>query len=56
MHLASGWLRDDRLTVGQAAARLGYDSEALFSRAFKRYAGVPPSSLRRTEGSTAARP
>lgn len=55
MHLASGWLRDDRLTVAQAAARLGYDSEASFSRAFKRHAGVPPSSLRRDGADASAR-
>jgi AraC-like DNA-binding protein len=36
MHLARGWLRKDRLTVAQVAARLGYESEAAFSRAFKR--------------------
>jgi AraC-like DNA-binding protein len=47
MHLAGMWLRNDRLTVAQAAAKLGYDSEASFSRAFKRYVGVPPSALRR---------
>ncbi|WP_394826349.1 AraC family transcriptional regulator [Pendulispora albinea] len=47
MHVASGWLRSERLTVSEAASRLGYDSEASFSRAFKRVLGVPPSELRR---------
>ena len=47
MHLASAWLRNDRLTVAQVASRLGYESEASFSRAFKRSMGVPPSTLRR---------
>jgi AraC-like DNA-binding protein len=47
MHLASVWLRNERLTVGETATRLGYDSEASFSRAFKRFRGVPPSALRR---------
>jgi AraC-like DNA-binding protein len=47
MHLASRWLRNDRLTVAETATRLGYDSEASFSRAFKRFVGVPPSALRR---------
>jgi AraC-like DNA-binding protein len=47
MHLASVWLRHDRLTVGEVAGRLGYESEASFSRAFKRLLGVPPSALRR---------
>ena len=46
MHLARGWLRKDRLTVAEVAARLGYESEAAFSRAFKRYSGQPPSALR----------
>jgi AraC-like DNA-binding protein len=49
MHLASVWLEDDRLTVSEAAARLGYESEASFSRAFKRFVGRPPSALRRRE-------
>lgn len=47
MHLASAWLRGDHLTVGEVAARLGYESEPSFSRAFKRVVGVPPSALRR---------
>lgn len=53
MHLASVWLRKDRLTVGQTAAKLGYESEASFSRAFKRFIGVPPSELRRTDRAAA---
>ncbi len=47
MHLASAWLRNGRLTVAAVAARLGYESEASFSRAFKRLSGAPPSALRR---------
>ncbi|WP_394837648.1 AraC family transcriptional regulator [Pendulispora rubella] len=47
MHLASSWLRNDRVTVAEAAMRLGYESEAAFSRAFKRFTGVPPSAMRR---------
>lgn len=50
MHLACGWLRRDRTSVAEAAARLGYGSEAAFSRAFKRYAGRPPSAMRRQGG------
>jgi AraC-like DNA-binding protein len=46
VHVASGWLRSDRVTVAEAADRLGYDSEAAFSRAFKRISGVAPSTLR----------
>jgi AraC-like DNA-binding protein len=49
MHVASGWLRNERLSVAEVAERLGYESEASFSRAFKRHVGVPPSALRRVE-------
>jgi AraC-like DNA-binding protein len=49
MHLASVWLRNERRTVSEVAARLGYESEASFSRAFKRSSGVPPSTLRRRD-------
>ena len=48
MHLATRWLASERLSIGEVAARLGYDSEAAFSRAFKRIVGMPPSGLRRT--------
>ncbi len=47
MHLASLWLGRDRLSVSEAATRLGYESGAAFSRAFKRLRGVPPSAMRR---------
>jgi AraC-like DNA-binding protein len=47
MHVASGWLENERASVGEVASRLGYESEAAFSRAFKRFVGVPPSTLRR---------
>jgi AraC-like DNA-binding protein len=46
MHLAATWLRSDRLTVADVASRLGYESEASFSRAFKRFMGAPPSTFR----------
>jgi AraC-like DNA-binding protein len=47
MHLAGTWLRQERLTVSEVATRLGYESEAAFSRAFKRVMGSPPSAFRR---------
>jgi AraC-like DNA-binding protein len=47
MNIARAWLHDDQLTVSETAAKLGYDSEAAFSRAFKRWSGVPPSDVRR---------
>ena len=40
-----------RVTV--AAERLGYDSEASFSRAFKRIMGMPPSAVRAQEAGVA---
>lgn len=46
MHLAIDLLREERLTVAQVAARLGYGSEAAFSRAFKRVTGRSPSTSR----------
>jgi AraC-like DNA-binding protein len=42
MHLASTWLSEEGVTVAQAAQRLGYESEASFSRAFKRETGRRP--------------
>jgi len=47
MHLALSALRDERVTVAELANRLGYRSEAAFSRAFKRVVGVPPGAVRR---------
>jgi len=55
MHVASGWLRNERLMVAEVAERLGYESEASFSRAFKRHLSVPPSALRRAVQSRADR-
>lgn len=46
MQLALRWLTRERLSIGELAARLGYDSEAAFSRAFKRIIGKPPAELR----------
>lgn len=49
MHTALSWLQDGEFTVAQLASRLGYRSEAAFSRAFKRIIGVAPGSVRRVE-------
>jgi AraC-like DNA-binding protein len=47
MHLASRRLEDPQISIGQAAAEVGYESEAAFSRAFKKHVGVPPGTWRR---------
>lgn len=46
MHVAFELLRDGDTTVAATAAQVGYDSEAAFSRAFKRVTGTTPSSAR----------
>jgi AraC-like DNA-binding protein len=51
MHLALTCLRQEDVDIGQLAARVGYQSESAFSRAFKRYVGMPPGAVR---GSTTA--
>jgi AraC-like DNA-binding protein len=47
MHVATTWLREEEATVAELASRLGYQSEAAFSRAFKRVVGASPGSVRR---------
>ncbi|MGX9178960.1 AraC family transcriptional regulator [Mesorhizobium sp. BHbdii] len=47
MREAKRLLLDPSLTIPAIAARLGYASEAAFSRAFKRTTGNPPGQLRR---------
>lgn len=48
MHLALTWLKEDDAALGEMAARIGYRSEAAFSRAFKRFMGVSPGAARRS--------
>ena len=47
MHAAVTWLREGDATLGELALRLGYQSEAAFSRAFKRFMGLSPGAVRR---------
>lgn len=47
IRLATVWIESARMTVSEAASRLGYASDAAFSRAFKRVTGTPPSDIRR---------
>ncbi|AUG10898.1 AraC family transcriptional regulator [Pseudomonas sp. S09G 359] len=46
MRLASQWLTLERLPIEEVAQRLGYTSQAAFSRAFKRITGQPPGASR----------
>jgi AraC-like DNA-binding protein len=47
MHVAMTWLKEDDAGLADLAGRLGYQSEAAFSRAFKRFIGVAPGAVRR---------
>jgi AraC-like DNA-binding protein len=49
MQVASGLLRDTNAKVVDVALDVGYESEAAFSRAFKRVVGVGPSEWRRNQ-------
>jgi AraC-like DNA-binding protein len=46
MHLARRILRESNIGIAQLALRVGYESEAAFSRAFRRAVGVPPATWR----------
>lgn len=52
MLLAGQWLAQDTLSVQSVAQRLGYTSQAAFSRAFKRVTGRPPGSSRDARAQT----
>ena len=57
MHYLANWriqlgarlLRESNRTVATIALDVGYDSEAAFSRAFKRMVGMPPAAWRRKQ-------
>ncbi|WP_445323931.1 AraC family transcriptional regulator [Pseudomonas sp. EA_35y_Pfl1_P108] len=53
MRLASQWLTLERLPIEEVALRLGYTSQAAFSRAFKRITGQPPGASRQGSRSPA---
>jgi AraC-like DNA-binding protein len=54
MQVALTSLKEQDVGLGELANRLGYQSEAAFSRAFKRFMGVSPGAVRR-EGSAEVR-
>jgi AraC-like DNA-binding protein len=47
MQAAARLLLETRATVASIALDVGYESEAAFSRAFRRLVGKPPASWRR---------
>jgi len=46
MQMAKDWITRGRVPIERVAERLGYSTQAAFSRAFKRITGEPPSALR----------
>jgi AraC-like DNA-binding protein len=49
MHLARRLLIESPLGLAEIAARVGYDSEAAFNRAFRRTVGIPPATWRKAK-------
>jgi len=49
LQLASSLLKAEELSIAAAAARVGYQSEAAFNRAFKRRVGEPPAKWRQRQ-------
>ena len=47
MQLASRLLLESTMNVASVALETGYESEAAFNRAFKRFVGMPPATWRR---------
>ncbi|MDA9463228.1 AraC family transcriptional regulator [Bradyrhizobium sp. CCBAU 53415] len=53
MQLAIRRLSTPGVSVAQVGAEVGYESEAAFNRAFKKYVGIPPGSWRKGKSSPA---
>ncbi len=49
MQRAAARLEHPGVSIAQAGAEVGYESEAAFNRAFKKYVGMPPGSWRRRD-------
>jgi AraC-like DNA-binding protein len=54
LQLAARLLERPGTSIAQAAAEVGYESEAAFNRAFKKQVGAPPGAWRRTRAQVAA--
>lgn len=50
LQIAARLLEAPNISVAQAAAEVGYQSEAAFNRAFKRHTGIAPGAWRRERG------
>lgn len=47
LEIASGLLAEGSVNLARVVNEIGYESEAAFSRAFKKMVGMPPSVWRR---------
>jgi len=54
VQIGSRLLRETHRTVAAIAQEVGYESEAAFSRAFKRLVGLPPAAWRKSQAAQAA--
>jgi AraC-like DNA-binding protein len=46
LDLPEAYFRDEGVSIGEAAHRLGYESEAAFARAYKRFKGLSPGTIK----------
>jgi AraC-like DNA-binding protein len=51
LQLAGRLLEQPGISIAQAGAEVGYESEAAFNRAFKKFVGVPPGTWRKGRSS-----
>jgi len=56
MQKATRLLRSGHASIGEVASRVGYEAEAAFSKAFKRWTGVAPGAYRRAQAEAAVPP
>lgn len=52
--VATGWLEDTDSSIAEIAEKLAYESEASFSRAYKKFTGSTPGAVRRGRRGEAA--
>lgn len=55
MQLAARRLENSAISIAQAGAEVGYESEAAFNRAFKKVVGLPPGAWRKGRLASGAR-